>query len=103
VGVGVELSVKDGKATIIRVIEGGPAHAAGLQAGAVLLQVAGENIQQQPLPELVNLLRGPPQSTVKVRVEERGKSYDVTLVRKSLVKTGGSARYTAEQADGSPR
>ena len=87
VGVGVELTIKDGAASVVRVIEGGPAAEAGLKAGCVIMSVNGESTRGKGLADVVNTLRGPPDSKVTLEVVNAGAPpYRVVVVRRSLSK-----------------
>lgn len=96
VGVGVELRIVDGKPTVVRVIEGGPAAAAGLKTDTILVEIAGEPTQGKSLADVVNALRGPPDSNVQVKAQHRGQQFTVTLLRKPLVKGETHGQYRTD-------
>lgn len=88
VGVGVELTVKDGVPVVVRVIEGGPAAQAGLVAGSAIVSVDGQPTQGKGLADVVNALRGPPDSQVSVEVRKEGAPpYRVVIHRKAISKS----------------
>jgi len=71
VGVGVQLGGSPGGGAVIqRVLDGGPAQDAGLQAGDLLVQVNDVRVDDMDLREIVEQLRG-----------ERGQPVDLTVLR----------------------
>jgi C-terminal processing protease CtpA/Prc len=101
VGVGVELRLSGDLPEVVRVLEGGPAAAAGLKPGVRLTEVDGQPMAGVALPEVVGLLRGPPGSSVRVAATEGAQAYQVTLVRAALHRTPGQdyrAPSPAQQA-----
>ena len=64
---------EDGMIQIISPIEGGPAEAAGILAGDIILAVDGESIEGLELLEAVSKIRGPKGSTVSLTVKHIGE------------------------------
>ena len=64
---------EDGMIQIISPIEGGPAEAAGILAGDVILAVDGESIEGLELLEAVSKIRGPKGSIVSLTVKHIGE------------------------------
>ena len=64
---------EDGMIQIISPIEGGPAEAAGILAGDIILAVDGESIEGLELLEAVSKIRGPKGSTVSLTVKHIGQ------------------------------
>jgi len=73
-GIGAGLGVRNGKPTIENTMPGSPARAAGLKPGDVLLEVQGKSVATMPLGQIVDLVRGEPDSKVKLRVAREGAS-----------------------------
>jgi carboxyl-terminal processing protease len=68
-GIGVVISMRDGRITIISPMEGTPAYRLGLRAGDVIVGVNGESVEGLSLNEAVHRLRGARGSKVKVKIE----------------------------------
>lgn len=72
VGIGIEITVKDNKIVVISPIEGTPAMKAGIIAGDIIVRVDDKSIKNKSLAEIVKLIRGPANSTVKLHVVRKG-------------------------------
>ena len=70
---------EDGMIQIISPIEGGPAEAAGILAGDIILAVDGESIEGLELLEAVSKIRGPKGSTVSLTVKHIGQLESVVI------------------------
>ncbi|MBI5494098.1 MAG: PDZ domain-containing protein [Deltaproteobacteria bacterium] len=88
VGVGVELTVRDGVPQVVQVVPGSPADMAGLAPGMELRTVAGEDVRGRPLADVVKLLRGKPETRVSVEAAQGGRTFRVSLLRRSLTRAG---------------
>jgi C-terminal processing protease CtpA/Prc len=100
VGVGVELTVKGGVPSVVRVIDGSPASQAGLVAGSTVVRVDGQPTQGKGLAEVVNALRGPPDSEVTLEVARDGAApYKVLIHRKAMSRaaTDGGSYVTGQR------
>lgn len=85
-GVGAIISTKEKKVYITEIYEGKPAYKAGLRAGDVFVSVGGEETDGKTTSDVSEMLRGEPQTTVKVVVNRPGKGtlrFDV--VREKIV------------------
>ena len=62
------------------VFEGQSAHAAGLQAGDIIVRVAGVDVASQSLGEAVSRITGPAGTSVRIEVVRGGgrRVFDVT-------------------------
>ena len=79
-GIGATVSMRiDGKILVVSPIEGGPAEAAGLRPGDVILEVDGESITGLSLLEAVAKIRGLRGSTVILLVLHLGTIDPVTI------------------------
>ena len=57
-GIGAEVGIRDGVATILAPMPDTPAEAAGVRPGDIILEVDGVSIQDMTLLEIVQLIRG---------------------------------------------
>ena len=72
-GIGANVTVRrDGKLIIVSAIEGGPAEAAGIKPGDVVLEVDGESIEGLSILESVMKIRGPRGSKVLLLIQHLG-------------------------------
>ena len=80
-GIGARVEMRpDGKLLIVSPIEGGPAEAAGLKPGDLVLEVNGESIVGLSLLEAVNKIRGPKGSEVRLLVKHLTEASEVEIV-----------------------
>jgi len=60
--------------TVVKPLEGTPAHRAGLKAGDQIVRIERESTQNLTLNEAVKRLRGKPQSNVRIWVKRKGSA-----------------------------
>ena len=86
VGVGLEIAMKNGRATIVAPIDDSPASAAGLHSGEQILKVGGRDISQLPIDQLAQQIMGPAGSTVVLSILDprAGTTTEVPLVRAQI-------------------
>ncbi|MCK6526583.1 PDZ domain-containing protein [Myxococcota bacterium] len=79
-GIGVRLEKVASGIAVLAVFEGQSAHAAGLQAGDVIVRVAGVDVASQSLGEAVSRITGPAGTSVRIEVVRGGGRlvFDVT-------------------------
>lgn len=78
---------KQGKHIIIsEPYEGFPAQKSGLKAGDILLEVAGKSTATMNTEDVSNLLKGPANQAVKVKIQRPGdkKPFEVDIVREQI-------------------
>lgn len=82
-GVGLEVREEDGRILIVRPLPGGPAEAAGVLAGEIIVAVDGTPVEGAPLDFAVARLRGAPESRVVVSLASpaTGAVRDVEITR----------------------
>ncbi len=85
-GVGIEIQMKDGHATVVAPLDDSPAQKAGIQTGDVILRVAGEDITDWPLSRVVERISGRAGTKVSLTVQDVRSNHtrEVTLVRASI-------------------
>ncbi len=71
-GLGIVISIRDGKLTVISPIDDTPAARAGFRAGDQIVKINDESTVNMPLDEAVSRLRGPPDTEVTVEVMRAG-------------------------------
>jgi carboxyl-terminal processing protease len=67
-GIGASITVRRQRPTIVYTIPRSPARAAGLKAGDVIIEVDGQDVQGLSLEQLVQRVRGPAGSEVRLKV-----------------------------------
>jgi len=83
-GIGAEVSVAEDESglSVVRVLPGGPAESAGIEAGDTILAGDGESFAGLGLEEAVDLLRGPAESeTVLTVARGKGDQLEITVTR----------------------
>lgn len=72
-GIGAHVNMnRQGKLVIISPIPGGPAEAAGIKAGDIVMEADGESLEGLSLLEAVSKIRGPRGTTVELLVKHLG-------------------------------
>ncbi|HXT18429.1 MAG TPA: S41 family peptidase [Gemmatimonadaceae bacterium] len=71
-GVGIQVDARDGYVIVAAPLPGGPALAAGIQAGDRITEVDGKDLRGAPLDAAQKALRGEPNSVVRVTIERPG-------------------------------
>lgn len=84
-GIGAEVTLWDGKVTIVSPIKDSPAEKAGLRPNDIILEVDGKSLEGLELYEAVEHIRGEKGSEVVISIQ-RGSStpFDITLVRDDI-------------------
>jgi carboxyl-terminal processing protease len=78
-GIGAHVAVQEDRIVIVAPILGSPAAEAGIQAGDQILAVDGEDIAGLSLTEVVLLVRGPRDTTVRLLVLHEGETEPVEI------------------------
>lgn len=77
-GIGVVVSMKNDVLEVVAPMEDTPGFKAGIQAGDVIMEIDGKSARRMDLHDCVNLMKGPPGTTVTLKVYR--KSDDSTKV-----------------------
>jgi carboxyl-terminal processing protease len=85
-GVGMQVTLIDGLVKVVSPIDDTPAARAGVLAGDVISKVDGEAIKGMSLNQVVEKLRGPTGSTVKMELQRKTqtKPIDISLTREII-------------------
>lgn len=79
IGVMVSQNIETMVITVSHVFRESPALEAGLKAGDVFVEVAGQNIQQLPVDDVVALIKGEEGSTVTIKVYRQSTEEYITM------------------------
>jgi C-terminal peptidase prc len=81
-GLGIEITLADGRPKVVSPIDDAPAARAGLKPGDILLRIDGTPTDGLSLEDVVSRLRGAAGSAVKLTVLRAGRDpFDVSVVR----------------------
>ncbi|MDA3897095.1 MAG: S41 family peptidase [Desulfobacteraceae bacterium] len=82
-GIGIVITMRDRRLTVISPIEGTPAYKAGVQAQDIIVKVDGESTKDMMLWEAVKKMRGEPGTPVEISIYRKGESefLDLNLLR----------------------
>jgi carboxyl-terminal processing protease len=82
-GIGIIISRRDGNVTVIAPMSGTPAAQTGLRAGDIIVGVDGQPTEDLNLDEVVDLVRGPEGSTVRLTIQRpsMAEPFDVDITR----------------------
>jgi carboxyl-terminal processing protease len=82
-GLGLVVGTRDGYVTVITPMDDTPGSRAGIIAGDRIVKVSGKSVEKANLDEVVNKLRGAPDTQVTVSIERpsTGVTKDYTLTR----------------------
>ncbi len=85
-GIGAMITKHGDKVVISEPYEGFPAQKSGLKAGDILLEVAGKSTQSMSVEDVSNLLKGPANKVVDVKIERPGqkKNLEIAIVREKI-------------------
>ncbi len=84
-GIGVELTLDQGKLKILSSIEDSPAHKVGLKTGDRILEIDGESTVGIVLDQAAGRLKGKPGDGVRLKIEREGaKPFEIIVVREKI-------------------
>lgn len=83
IGVGIEISAKNGDIVVVSPIEGTPAMKAGIQPGDIIYKVDNKPIKNKNINDIVSMIRGKPHTKVTLSIIREGidEPIDVELER----------------------
>ncbi len=85
-GIGALIGKQNDKIVISEPYEGFPAQKLGLKAGDIILEVEGKSTAEMTTEDVSNLLKGPANKTVKIKLQRPGdkKPFEVDVVREKI-------------------
>jgi carboxyl-terminal processing protease len=83
-GVGIEVEHRDDKVVVVVPIEGSPAERAGVEPGDVVVAVDGKSVREEGVSEIVEEIRGPEGTGVKLTVVRDGEERVFDLERAEI-------------------
>ena len=85
-GIGAYVSMDSGNVTIVSLISGSPAEAAGLMSGDIIKGVDGQSLEGMSLPEAIALIRGPEGTSVNLTIQRPSEAnpMEISIVRAKL-------------------
>jgi carboxyl-terminal processing protease len=85
-GIGIEISMDQGRIIVVSPIEDTPAYKAGLLAGDIILEIDGESTQDMTLMDAVKLIRGEKGTSVTLLIlhKDSNKPVEVAIVRGTI-------------------
>ncbi|MCP4654301.1 MAG: S41 family peptidase, partial [bacterium] len=101
-GLGILVSMRNDRLTVINPIEGTPAWRLGLRAGDVISAIEGEPTDTMSLDEAVSKLKGPKDTQVNIRIVRRGlrEPLDLTITRAEIPQTTVRYAYMMDPGTG---
>ncbi len=97
-GVGIEITIRDGKITVVSPLADTPAEAAGIQPGDWIKAVDGESTEGWTLEEASMHIRGEEGTEVVLTVQHRdGTVEDITIVRAHIHVKPIQSRYLDDE------
>jgi carboxyl-terminal processing protease len=69
-GIGVVVSMREGRLTVVSPMEGSPGFKAGILTGHLIVAIAGRSTERMPLEDAVKLLRGEPDTEVELTTQD---------------------------------
>ncbi len=85
-GIGIEISLEQGRLSVVSPIEDTPAYKAGLQAGDLILEINGESTRDMTLMDAVKRIRGKKGTPVNLLIlhKDSNKPVEIPIVRGTI-------------------
>ncbi len=97
-GVGIEITLRNGRVTVVTPFPGTPAYAGGIRPGDWIMAVDGDSTEGWTLERTSSRIRGEVGTTVVLTVEhEDGTIEDIPLVRQRIQIEAVQSEYRAEE------
>ena len=92
-GIGIVITKRDGRLTVVSPIEGTPAYKAGVHAQDIIIKIDGERTKDMMLWEAVKMMRGEPGTAVEITVFRKGASNALEFSLERAIIPLDSVRY----------
>ncbi len=100
-GVGMEITIRNKRVTVVTPLPGTPAEAAGIQPGDVILAVDGESTEGWTVEQASSRIRGPEGTPVTLTILSKdGTVREITLIRQRIIVESVRYAYKAEERVG---
>lgn len=99
-GIGIVVSMRAGKLTVITPMPGTPAARAGILAGDQIVAIDGQLAARLSMKQAVELMRGPVDSPVELTIRRGGRELSVTVVRAEVKVRDTAHRMLGPDAPG---
>ncbi len=97
-GIGIEISMKNGRLVVVSPIEDSPAYRAGLESGDVILEIDEVSTQDMSLMDAVKMIRGPKGSEVVLTILHRNtKTPERVSILRDTIAIDSVKAHTLEQ------
>ncbi len=85
-GIGAEVGKRNGNIVVISPLDDSPAQKAGLLPNDIIVKVDDKSTQDMSVDSVVNLIRGPQNTQVRLTLYREGKTatFDVTITRQQI-------------------
>ena len=80
-GIGIELGIRSGVPTVLRLLQGNPAEKAGLQVGDIIYKVNGDTTEGKSLDAVTSTIRGEAGTSVKLNMIRDGVEKEFSITR----------------------
>jgi carboxyl-terminal processing protease len=97
-GLGIEVTMENGLVKVVSPMDGTPAHRAGVQPNDLITHLNGEPVKGLTLEQAVDRMRGPVNSSIKLKIDRKGMEapVEVTIVREIISIRNVRARIEGE-------
>ena len=97
-GLGIEVTMENGLVKVVSPMDGTPAHRAGVQPNDLITHLDGEPVKGLTLEQAVDKMRGPVNSSIKLKIDRKGMEapVEVTIVREIISIRNVRARIEGE-------
>ena len=83
-GIGIEVAMRDKKATVVRTLDDNPAYEAGVRKKDVIIKINGEDVREKDLQYIIGKIRGEIGTTVELMLQRGKKELTVSVTREEV-------------------